>query len=128
MCVVQQQILLGLVEAMDLVDHQDGLARRLAAGVGQDLSELRRARKHGVDADDVRLGLGGDHLGQGRLAAAGRTVEEERTEVIGLDQARQQSLRAEQAGMPDDLREVPRAHARSERAAALRDGIGHPLA
>ena len=37
---------------LGLVDHQHGLARRLAAGVRQDLAELRRSGKHGVDADD----------------------------------------------------------------------------
>ena len=85
----QQQILLGLVEAVNLIDDQDRLARRLATRIGQDLAQFRCPREHGVDADDEGLRLGGDDLGQGRLAATRRTVEEERTEVVCLDQARQ---------------------------------------
>jgi len=123
----QQEVLLGFVKAMDLIDDQDGLTRRLATRVGEDFAQLRRARKHGVNADDERLGFGGDDLGQGGLAATGRTVEEQRAKVVSLDQARQQRLGSEQTGMANDLREVAGAHARSQRATARGDGIGHPL-
>ena len=118
---------MGLVEAVDLVDHQDRLARRLATCIGQDLAQLRRAGEHCVDADDERLRLGGDDFGQGGLAAPRGAVEKQRAEIISFDQARQQGLGPKETSMTDDFREIAGAHARRQRATALWYSIRHPL-
>ena len=48
---------------MDLVDHEDGLTRGRAPGLGEDLAKFGRARKNCVDAHDRGLRFGGNHFG-----------------------------------------------------------------
>ena len=59
----QEQVLLRLIETMDLVDHEDGLTRGRAPGLGEDLAKFGRARKNRVDAHDRGLRFGGNHFG-----------------------------------------------------------------
>lgn len=56
--------------------------------LSQHLAQLGGAGQDRVDADDLGLRLGGNHLGERGLAATRRTVEKQRAEVVGFNQAR----------------------------------------
>ncbi len=111
----QQEVLLRLVEAVQLVDEEDGGLRRAAAGVGEDFAQLRDVGHHGVDADEAAFRLAGDDLGEAGFAAAGRAVEHEAAEAVAGDEARQEVAGLEDVGLARDLRQAARPHASGER-------------
>ena len=118
----QQRVLLGLVEAVDLVDEQDRAAaveREPVLGLGDrgaDLGDAGHDRRHGseVGADGV-----GEQAGERRLAGAGRAPQQEAREVAAGDR-RGAAGRARRRGCPG--RRTPRASAGASgrRAAAAR--------
>ena len=119
----QERVLLGLVEAVDLVDEQD----RLLAVEGEPLASLGDQGAHlGHAAHDRGDGHQpapdgvGEHAGEARLAAAGRAPEEERAEVAALQGPAQRAALADQVLVADDLVERPRAHSGRQRLASGR--------
>ncbi len=69
----QQRVLLRLVEAMDLVEEQDGALVTLAEAVPRPLGDLPHVLDRGGDRRELHVGLGrgvGDQLGQRGLARA----------------------------------------------------------
>ena len=96
----QQIVLLGLVEAMDLVDEKDGLLPVHAQAVfgGPDgLFHILFAGRGRVELDELGAGRVGDDPGQRRLARPGRSVKDHRPQLVRLDGP------AEQAALSDDM-------------------------
>ena len=120
----QQRVLLGLVEAVDLVEEED---RRLAGG----LAPVRRALEHlahlgaaGLDRRQLleRGARGrGDEPRERRLAGARRPVEDHRVRAALGQRAAQRRALAEQVLLADDLLDRRRAQAHRERRLARRD-------
>ena len=81
----QKGILLGLVEAVNLIDEKDG-ARVHLGGLrrrGHHLLDLLDAAHYGGELDKSRLGRFGDDLGQSGFAHSGRTPEDHGAGVRG---------------------------------------------
>ncbi len=123
----QQRVLLGLVEAVDLVQEEDRVAAVAAAlaGAGDHLAHLRPPGLDGGELLEGRVGVLGGHPRERRLAGPGRPVEDHRVRLAGLDRGPQRARRAEQVGLADELLERPRAHARGQRQVGRR-GLGAP--
>ena len=121
----QQRVLLGLAEAVDLVEEEDGLlavAAGGAAGALDDGPDLLDARGDRGELDEALVGGLADHVRQGRLAGAGRAPEDHRRRAGGAaaalaDEAAQRRARLQQMLLADDLVEGARAHPDSEGAA-----------
>ena len=111
-------VLLGLVEAVDLVDEEDGaevLGGAYLAGLLDRLPEVGDAGGDGGDADEVRLREAGDEPRERRLAGAGRAPEHHGGHLAGADGALQHVALAEEVALPDVLLERAGAHAGRER-------------
>ena len=70
-------VLLGFVEAVDLVDEEDGLLPSPRACFGHNPSQVGDAGGDGGDGDEVGGGLGRDDAGERRLAGARRAPEDD---------------------------------------------------
>ena len=117
----QEGVLLGLVEAMDLVDEEDG-ARAEAGGLfglDHDLLDLLDAGEDGGELDEAGLGALGDDLGEGGLADAGRAPEDHGGGVVALDGEAERLAGAEEVLLAGVFVEGARAHALGERGAAV---------
>ena len=116
----EKGILLRFVEAVNLVDENDGAGAVLAGAVGiaHDLLNFLDAGEHGGEFDEVGLGDTGDDLGERGLAGAGRAPEDHRGRIIALDLHPQRFAGADQVLLPDELVERARTHAVGQRAAA----------
>ena len=114
----QEGILLGLVEAVDLVDEQDRAAPVLLADAPRlldDHAQFLDARQHRREGDEVRIGAARDQPRQRRLARSGRPPEDERVQALALDHVAQQPLIADQVRLPDELRQRGRPHPLGQR-------------
>jgi hypothetical protein len=106
----QETILLGAIEAVDLIDEQQcalagagGVARGGEGGLEiGDAGENRRDRRE-AHADRI-----GQQAGERRLAGAGRSPEDHRGEAPGGDHAADRAIRAGQMILTDDLGERAR--------------------
>ncbi len=119
----QQRVLLGLVEAVDLVEEED----RGAAGGGEALAspldhgpDLGPACLHRALLLERRVGGLRHQPGQRRLAAPRRPVEDHRVRPALLERAAQRRARPEQPFLADELVERARAHARGQWCAGRR--------
>jgi hypothetical protein len=117
----QDRILLRLVEAMDLIDEEHGsLAERARAfGFGDDGSQVRHTRADGGKADERRTRRAGDHFGERRLSRAGRSPQNHRRYVVGLDRAPQRMAFTDDVALADVFGERARTHPRCERLRRL---------
>jgi hypothetical protein len=96
-------ILLRLIEPMNLV-HEDDRAlavkgEPIASG-RDDLAQLGDASENGAERHEVRSGCRRDDLGQGRLAAAGRSPQHHRPDAVGSDGPRQQRVGPKKMELP----------------------------
>ncbi len=66
--------------------------------------------KHGVEGDEVGLGAVGDHPGQGGLARARRTIEDQAAQLVRLDGPAQQAAWADDVILAHELVQGARAH------------------
>ena len=118
----EQRVLLGPVEAVHLVEEEDGAATLLAhAGAGA-LGDLAHVLDPGRDRRQrlERLaGRAGDEAGDGGLAGAGRSPEDHRREPVGLDEDAQRPAGPEQLLLADHLVERARPQAGRQRRPAL---------
>ncbi len=121
----EQDVLLGFVEAVDLVDEEDGagdvahLFGGFAGGAdGGDVAE------HAAAAFEAAAGGAGDDFGEGCFAAAGGSVEDEVGEAVGFDEAGEEFAGAEDVVLSGDVGEGARAHAGGERRRAVGGGLG----
>ena len=111
----QQDVLLGLVEAVDLIDEQQRpLSRRRepVAGFAEDFPQFFHAAGHGAQLAEVAAGGPGQQAGERGLAGAGRAVEDHRTEAVGRQQPAEQFAFAQEVLLSDELVQRPRPHPR----------------
>jgi len=81
---------LGFVEAMDLVNKKNGGLPgvfQTIAGRSQHAAHVGHVGLHSAQALELAAGLTGDNLREGSFAGAGRAVENEGLNSIGLDGA-----------------------------------------
>ena len=126
----QERVLLGLVEAVDLVDEQDRSAAvegELVLGLGDRRADLGHARhdgRHGAElgADGVR-----EQPGERRLAGAGRAPQEHRREVAAADGPAEWAALADEVRLAHELLEGARAQPGGQRlplGRGLEQGFG----
>ena len=117
----QERVLLRLVEAVNLVDEDDGARAILprALGIGHDLLDFLDAGQHGGELDELRLGHARDDLRQRGLAGARRSPEDERANIVALDLRAQRLAGRDQMLLADKLIERPRTHAIGQRPGAI---------
>ena len=114
----QQGVLLGLVEAVDLVEEEDRALAVLAeavAGPLERVADVLHAGAHRAELLEGLAGVGGDGLGQGGLARARRPPQDHRRQPVGLDEGPERLARAEQVVLADDVVEGAGPQARRER-------------
>ncbi len=113
----QKTVLLGAVEAMDLVDEKQRLAAVLPAQPRrlEHLLQVGDARKDRRYLLEGELRLAGKQPRDRRLAGAGRSPEDHRAERARADQPRQRAILAGQVLLADNLGEVLRAQPVGER-------------
>lgn len=121
----EQGVLLGLGEAVDLVQEEDGLLAESAGRAPRALDDgpdLLDARGDRGELDEPFVGGLADHVRQSRLAGAGRAPEDDggrpgRTPAALADQAAQRRARLQQVLLADHLVEGARTHPDGERTA-----------
>ena len=102
----EQRVLLGLGEAVHLVDEQHGLPAghaEVALGLLDDRADLLDAGVERGQRDEAALGGAGDDVRDRGLAGAGRAPQDQRHRRVALDQPAQRRARAEQVPLADDL-------------------------
>ena len=128
----QQNILLGLVEAVDFVDEEDGAASAGALagdGGGEDAAEIGDGGLDPVESLEVADGALGDHFGEGGLSGTGRAEEDEGGEAVGFDEATERFAGGEEVALADILFQRAGPEPRGQRgvrrdSAFARRGIG----
>ena len=109
----QQGVLLRLVEAVDLVEKQDGASLVLLQTVlrlGQHLADVLDA---GVDRGqwlERGVGLGGYESGKGRLAGPRRSPQNHRQRAAGADHYTEGGAWSQEMLLPNDLVEFGGSH------------------
>src|SRR5690606_24212177 len=109
----EEGVLLRLVEAVDLVDEEDGLpalADAALLGLGDDLAHVGHAPQHCREGDECASRRVGDHPRQRRLARAGRAPEDHGRDFVALDRLAEEPALAEQVLLTEDLVERAGAH------------------
>ena len=113
----QEGVLLGLVEAVNLVDEQD--RPRVQIGgfgrVGHHLLDLFNAAHDGRELDEAGLRGFGYDLGQSGFAHSGRAPEDHRAGVVALDLHAQGLAGTDQMLLPHEFFQTAGPHALSER-------------
>ena len=123
----QEGVLLGLVEAVDLVDEEDRSPARpleLLPGLFDDLPDLLDPGEHRRKGDEVGLRLAGDDLGQGGLAGARRPPEDHGKEAVLLDGLAQQPSLFQDVGLTHIFLEGFRPHPVRQGAGIFQSLIG----
>ncbi len=113
----QEGILLGAVEAVNLIDEEDG-AGAPGGGffrVGHDLLDFFYAGEDGGEFDEGGFGGFGDDFGEGGFADAGRAPEDHRRGVVAIDLDAERFAGAEEMLLAEELVERVGAHALGER-------------
>ena len=106
----QEAVLLGAVEAVDLVDEKQCLLAGAGggAGLGEDLLEVSDSRKHCRYGNEAHSDCIGEKPGDAGLAGAGRSPQDHRGELAGDDHSPDGAIRAGQMLLADDLVEAAR--------------------
>jgi hypothetical protein len=93
-------------------------------GLFQDGAQDGDVGHDAAGALEAALGRAGDDLGQGGLAAAGRAVEDDAAQPVGLDASAQRLAGAEHVVLADHLVQRARAHAGGQRGLSPRGRVG----
>ena len=118
----QQRVLLGLVEAVDLVEEED---RPLAVGAETLPAEAITSRTcadrggHGRQLLEGRAGRVRDHARERRLPAPGRPVQDRGADAVLRDREPQRGMLAEDLLLADEILEPLRPHAHGQRSRRL---------
>ena len=109
----EEGVLLGLVEAVNLIDEEDGAGAefRRFFGVDHDLLDLLDAGEDGGELDEAGAGDVGDDAGEGGLADSGRSPEDHGGGVVALDLDAEGLAGGEDVLLADVFVEVAGAHA-----------------
>ena len=121
----EEGVLLGFVEAVDFVDEDDG-AKASAGflfGFGHDFFYFFYAAGDSAEGDEFGFGEAGDEARESGFAAAGRSPEEHRGEIVGFDLDAERFAGAEEFFLADEFVEGAWAHALGERLEG-RGGFG----
>ncbi len=121
----QERVLLGLVEAVDLVEEEDRATAVRAQPLpctGEDGAHLCNRRRDGRQLFEGGARPGGDDPRQRRLAASRRPVEDHRADAVLFDRQAQRGALAEDLPLADELLQRCRPRALRERRRA-----GHVL-
>jgi hypothetical protein len=112
----QEAVLLGAVEAVDLVDEQQGALPdgAPAAGGGEDLAQVGHAGEGGRHRFEGQVAAVREEAGDGRLPHAGRTPQDGGAEALRRDHATQRGVRGQEVVLPDDLIQLGGAQAVGE--------------
>ncbi len=107
----QKSILLRAVEAVDLVDEEQGALAHLAALPGrvEHLAQIRHAGKDRRQRLEYQIRALRQQSGDRRLAAARRAPEDHRGQFAVRDHSADRSIGGEQMVLTDDFREAVRA-------------------
>src|SRR5690606_9673043 len=108
----QQEILLPLIEAVDLVDEQQRPSPRALALVGglYDLAKAWDTLADRVERDERGAHRTGEQPAERRLSTSGRTVEDDAGDPPALLEASHEALAPHERLLPDDLVQAPRPH------------------
>ena len=120
----KQGILLGLVEAVHLVDEKDGAVAPFAQpclGLGHRFADIGHTGQHGVERGKFRAGGVGDDAGQGGLAGARGPMKNQRGEAVRLDGPPQQPPRAQHVPLTDEFLQGAGAHSGGQGGFALKN-------
>ena len=123
----QQGVLLGLGEAVDLVDEQHGAPAgvgELPLGGGDDRAHLLDPGVERGELDELPLGGQRDDVRERGLAGAGRAVEDQRHRLVGLDQPAQRCPRRRAGAAGRRPRRAPAAACGRRAARPGRPGAG----
>ncbi len=118
----EERILLRLVEAVDFVDEEQcaaGFRFQAFASRFENGAEFLHATADGAELHEGGSGFGRQQPRERRLAAAGRSVEDDRPEPISLEEPPQELALIEKMALPGELGESPRAHPRCQRLGLL---------
>ena len=102
----QDHVLLGLVEAVNLVDEEDrapSLHAEAVLGVPDDGAEIGDSRSYSAHGTEVALRGVGHQVGESRLAGARRAPEDDGGYAVGLDAAAEDSIGPDDVLLPDEL-------------------------
>ena len=125
--VMEEGILLGLVEPVNLVDEQDGaFALKLALFFGflDDFADLFDACQHCREMDEMGLCLTGNDPRQGGFSTSRRPPQDHGKNVIVFDCVAYEAARAGNVNLPEDIRKSRRANALGQRALMIGSGLG----
>jgi hypothetical protein len=116
----QKGVLLGLVEAVNLIDEEDGAGVHLRRLRGRDhhLLDFLDAACDGGEFNETCFGCFGDDLGQRGLAHARRTPEDHGAGIIMFNLDAQWLAGADQVLLSAQLLQAARAHAFGQRRGA----------
>jgi hypothetical protein len=107
----QEPILLGLVEAVDLVHEQQRSLAVAAPNLGrlEHLAQFRNAGENGADLDEMQGAFIGKQAGDGGLADPGRPPQDQAGQAAGGQHHAQRRLGAKHLVLSDHLGQRPRA-------------------
>src|SRR6185437_13153125 len=114
----KQRILLRLVEAVDLVEEEDGApaARpQPLTRTRENLADLRDGRGDRRQLFELRARRVGDDAGERRLARTRRAEEDERRHAVGVDRTSQRASGCQDVLLADELVERLRSQPLCER-------------
>ena len=122
----QEGVLLGLAEAVDLIEEEDGLAAVEVALAGRglhDLADVLDPGRHGRQLDEAAPGGRRDEVGQRRLARSGRPPDDRRHRpgraARALDEPAKRTAGPQHLLLAADLLDAARAHPHRERRARV---------
>ncbi len=110
----------GAVEAVDFIEEEDGsLAGGAEAVFGgfENGADFLHARAGGVELLEMAFAVVGDELRQRRLSSAGRAVEDDAVDPIGLEHPAEEFSGAEKSVAGRQIRREPRGRMRTARGA-----------
>ena len=123
----QKSVLLRAIEAMHFVDEHDGAPAVVAARLrafDHHFLDFLDAGEHGAEGNEFGARALGDDSRESGFAAAGRSPEKHRADIVALDLRAQRFARTEQLLLADEFVERLRTHAVGERPAASGSSCG----
>jgi hypothetical protein len=113
----KKAVLLRAIEAVDLVDEQQGAlaCARGGPGFGEHFLQVGDARKDRRDGDEAKADRIGEQARDARLAGARRAPQDHRSKLAGGDHSADRSVGAGQMLLTDDIGQAPRPQPVSER-------------